>query len=405
MEWVDEDGEERAYVPVTLHDGIVNFVPKNAKTFRGVVTEPPLNGLVQMGQGDHISRRLAAFGVDLRDQTRNQSLAREGSLTGALATLDQKSASDTEAKELVFDLLPLEWSTYLAQSRTGHVLLDGKRLTLEKFSSMGNGYTFPLESLIFWAITRACCDDSEVVSVYGDDIICPTHRASSVIEALTCAGFIVNREKSYTSGPFRESCGHDYYMGINVRPFYQKSWLSARTLFVLHNWYVRRGDPERAKFVRQYIHPSLVIYGPDGFGDGHLLAEGGTYASYSNSVKNAKLWKRGYAGYLFDTFTVKGRRHLAPPLPGDVALPSYSVYKRGDSPVLPKDVQRKLMFFSGTEDIGMMIFKARYMRGHGGLVGSLPLPDFEAGAGVKTKAVSLPGDDGYKRVTIYTLGG
>lgn len=396
---IDEDGEEWARVPIVLHDGKLDFVPKNAKTYRTVVTEPMLNGLFQLALGDYMFSRLAAFGLDLKDQTRNQRLAQEGSLTGALATLDLSSASDTIAKELVFDLLPLEWATLLAYGRSGHVTYKGRRFTLEKFSSMGNGFTFPLESLIFWAITEACCDEKEKVSVYGDDIICPTSDSRNVIEALTCAGFIVNKGKSYTSGPFRESCGRDYYRGIDVRPYFQKEWVSPRSLFVLHNFYVRRGDEERAEWVKQLIHPDLRITGPDGFGDGCLVSR-----DYSRKTKR-RFTTAGYAGHLFDVFSVKGMRDERPPLPGDFILPLYSVYQRGDTPIVPKEIQRKLKTFSHDETIGMMCFKARYARGHGHLVGSLPLPDVEVEEGITVKASSLPGEDGYKRVSIYTLGG
>jgi len=74
---------------------------------------------------------------------------------------------------------------------------------------MGNGFTFPLETLIFWALTRAVCGSTATVSAYGDDIICPSDRAEDVIAVLTEVGFSVNLEKSFWNGPFRESCGSD----------------------------------------------------------------------------------------------------------------------------------------------------------------------------------------------------
>ena len=88
---------------------------------------------------------------------------------------------------------------------------------------MGNGFTFPLETLIFWALTASACEgDVDSVSVYGDDIICPRERADDVIDTLTMCGFKINLEKSFVEGPFRESCGCDYYKGIDIRPFYKK---------------------------------------------------------------------------------------------------------------------------------------------------------------------------------------
>lgn len=388
-EKIDEDGDEWFGITLHLHDGRLEFVPKNAKTHRSVIVEPVLNGLYQLALGDHMTRRLAAFGVDLRDQTRNQNLALSGSLTGALATLDLSAASDSVSSELVFSLLPLDWAIGLARGRTGHILYRGLRITLEKFSSMGNGFTFPLQSLIFWALARAVCDKDEVVSVYGDDIILPSARSEEFIRLLTCSGFAVNEEKSYTTGPFRESCGRDYYRGIDVRPYFQKEWVSPRTLFTLHNYYVRREDFASAELIQSWIHPALRIFGPDGYGDGHLL---GSW----NRVRKPSHESRGWSGYTFSTFTLKGRKDVRPQLPGDFVLPAYSIYQRSAEDLMPPLVVEEIQS-------GWKI--SLWPKGHGEVSESLPLPDHKIGDGTFVKAASLPGtEDRYKRVEIYTLG-
>jgi hypothetical protein len=354
-----------ASVPVVITAGKLSFVPKNAKTFRAIVTEPLLNGMVQLGIGDYLQKRLLAFGVDIRDQSLNQRLAREGSLTGALATLDLSSASDTISRELVYHLLPLDWACFLDRYRSRTVVYEGREIDQHKFSSMGNGFTFPLETLIFWAITRACCDDSETVSVYGDDIICPTHRYSLVSRALHCAGFVVNHEKSYSEGRFRESCGADYFRGFDIRPVYHKSLVSPASLFVLHNFYKRNHDDEMAGKVLNWIHPSLRIYGPDGYGDGHLLGD------WKPKPHKRKI---GYSGYIFDTFTLKPvrDRRAFGILPGDGVLPAYSVYLSGEIPERDR-------------------FHDRIHYVHGRLVESTP------------SQFVFTGSKGYKRVSIYTL--
>jgi hypothetical protein len=387
-EKIDEDGDEWFGINLHLHDGRLEFVPKNAKTYRSVIVEPVLNGLYQLALGDHMTRRLAAFGVDLRDQTRNQDLALSGSLTGDLATLDLSAASDSVSTELVFSLLPLDWAIGLARGRTGHVLYRGNRLALEKFSSMGNGFTFPLQSLIFWALARAICDNDETVSVYGDDIILPSARSAEFIRLLTCTGFTVNEEKSYTEGPFRESCGRDFYRGIDVRPYFQKEWVSPRTLFTLHNYYVRRGLCDFAERVLSWIHPALRLYGPDGYGDGHLLG------SWNRERKPSHV-RKGWAGYTFTTFSLKGRKDIRPQLPGDYVFPSYSIYQRSAVNLVPSN--------AGPQGLpgGLMAWS----KGHGVVEESLPLPDQKIGDGTFVKAASLPGtEDRYKRVAIYTFG-
>jgi hypothetical protein len=88
---------------------------------------------------------------------------------------------------------------------------------------MGNGYTFELETLIFVLLSICACDEvgvsSKDVSVYGDDIIIPVEAYDVLKEVLETCGFTINEDKSYHEGPFRESCGEDYFRGINVRPF------------------------------------------------------------------------------------------------------------------------------------------------------------------------------------------
>lgn len=256
--------------------GRVDFVPKNWKTDRSIVVEPSLNTLCQLGIGEWIAKRLRLSGIDITDQTRNQKMARYGSLTGRVATFDLSSASDTIALELVAHLLPPDWFELLVFTRTGTVELHGKVIHQEKFSSMGNGYTFPLETLIFYALAYACCEGEELdaVSVYGDDIIIPVHGARLLMETLHACGFLLNRSKSYWYGGFRESCGKDYHMGTEIRPFYQKGACSGQSLFSLYNFYYRNYD-ERSRIVLRHLCPEeLRIFGPDGYGDGHLLHAG-----------------------------------------------------------------------------------------------------------------------------------
>jgi hypothetical protein len=404
-------------IPLVIHEGNLEFVPKNAKTYRSTVTEPVLNGLYQLALGDYMSDRLGAFGVDLRDQTRNQNLAREGSLTGALATLDLKSASDCIATELVYDLLPLDWAVGLARARTGKIRYRGSSFALEKFSSMGNGFTFPLESLIFWALARAVCEKGETVSVFGDDVILPTERYPALVNLLTAVGFIPNVKKSYATGPFRESCGADFLRGVNIRPYYQKNWVSNRTLFTLHNFYVRRGLLDFATYVREnFIHPDLQIYGPDGYGDGHLLGD-------HPRKRKMRHDRMGYSGYLFDTFTVLARKDTRPAKPTDFVLPSYSVYRRGSQSVIPgwdEPAERPLMFQSSREDLFLKAQVKRmpspgtaetfwhlFRRGSSFPVDNVAIPDHKSEDGSFVKAVALPlrdSEQGYKRLTIYTLG-
>jgi hypothetical protein len=335
-----------------------------------------------------MAKRLLAVGVDIRDQTRNQRLAASGSLTGALATLDLSSASDTISREIVFELLPLDWAIYLARARTQEVLLpNGAVLSQEKFSSMGNGFTFPLETLIFWGLAAACCRSDSDVSVYGDDIIVPTEHFEYLTEVLVACGFVVNTKKSYASGPFRESCGKDYIMGIDVRPYYPRGWMSTQSLFVLHNFYVRRGDTDRAQRVRNRIHPSLVLYGPDGYGDGHLLGD-------HPKRKLRRYDNRGFGGYFFDTYVTGNPRDKVPLQKGEYVVPLYSIYRRSSDEYFPSNS-------SFGRDVGSWAFWAKFRHRALGNSGPAPLSLPEGSDDVKH--LPLPGVTGYKKIQIYTL--
>lgn len=280
-------------------DCVYHAVEKNWKTHRGITAEPTLNTFVQCGQGDYIRDRLRRFGVDLQyGQALNKDAARRGSSTGASATLDLSSASDTVSKTIVLDLLPFDWFLFLSSTRASIVRFpDGTRMVQEKFAGMGNGVTFPLETVIFYSLAKASAEavgrGDEEVLCYGDDLIVPTEAYLLLTEVLTACGFKVNLTKSYSSGPFRESCGGDYFNGTNVRPVYIKDRLGTCDLFVLHNWFYRNFDDEICNMILSFLSPSVRLYGPDGYGDGHLLGgwEGSGYRQ-----------RRGYCGQTFETY-------------------------------------------------------------------------------------------------------
>lgn len=210
--------------PVLVRGNKLDFVPKSSKTHRTIAKEPECNMFLQLGVGEYMARRLSLFGNSKYDQTRNQRMAREGSITGRLATIDLARASDSISWRLVCDLLPEDWVQYLDDIRSHYYLLDGKWFHYEKFSTMGNGFTFELETILFYALTLAVCgltlEQRGLVSVYGDDIICPADKAEDVISLLRRVGFETNTDKTFYRGPFRESCGKHYFNGVDVTPFY-----------------------------------------------------------------------------------------------------------------------------------------------------------------------------------------
>lgn len=352
----DVESADTFIVNVNIVPGKLTFVPKNAKTNRSIVIEPIVNSIFQKGVGSYIKRRLKRFNIDLSDQERNQNMAREGSESGNYATLDLSMASDCISKELVWSLLPFEWAQFLSELRTGEVTLP-KSITpdiciseqmeaymqpdstysLQKFSSMGNGFTFELESLIFYGLCSAVCElasiDITEIGVYGDDLIVPTSIHGTVTELLNHCGFSLNTDKSFWQGPFRESCGADYFKGFDIRPFFQKTRISDQSLFVMHNWFVRHSEFELAEIAKSFVHPTTLLYGPDGFGDGHLI--GSHQLRYNRNIS-----RDGWGGGYFDSYCLKPKKFKKPQA-GDKILPVYSVYVRSgkDSPTDPDTVR------------------------------------------------------------------
>lgn len=213
-------------------------VPKTQRTPRIIAEEPTCmqymqQGLLEMFQEAFRSDPLAASLIDFSSQKPNQRLAKEGSLTGSLATLDLSEASDRVHYRLVKAVFGRHrlLREALDDCRSARADVPGYGvLPLAKFASMGSAATFPVESIVFATIVLLGIERSSGrrlrprdimslkgrVRVYGDDIIVPVQYVPSVIELLEALGLKVNQHKSFWNGKFRESCGEDYYDGHNV---------------------------------------------------------------------------------------------------------------------------------------------------------------------------------------------
>lgn len=203
----------------------IGFVPKTARTLRSIAVEPIGNGFLQKGTDIYLRRKLKDIGLDLSDQSRNRFFAKFGSedwlQPNGFCTIDLSSASDSIATEVCRSVLPAAWFDFLNQIRSKEYVLDDSTYRYEKFCSMGNGFCFPLETLLFSAIVAAAGGGipRRDFVVYGDDIIVRKTHFDAVIAALKLFGFKPNTKKTFSTGPFRESCGADWYAGEDVRPY------------------------------------------------------------------------------------------------------------------------------------------------------------------------------------------
>lgn len=225
----------------------LSTVQKNEEKDRTIAIEPLGNMCLQLAAGEYLSGALRSVGLNINNQQPlNKAMAQKGSLTGAFATIDLKSASDMIHPDLVRMLLPPEWYELLMTIRSSETRLpNGEWLELSMISTMGNGFTFPLMTLLIVALIYGYRCQSEhsptlwidwkTTCVFGDDVIIPTHEFSGFCEILKGSGLVVNHDKSYFEGPFRESCGGDYYEGFDVTPFYVKSLESDADIYVALN--------------------------------------------------------------------------------------------------------------------------------------------------------------------------
>lgn len=243
--------------PEVVRGNRFTTVPKDATKDRAIAIEPSINVFAQLGIGHVLRNKLHAIGIDLdHGQDKHRLMAEVSSRSGELCTIDLSSASDTVAYNLVKLLLPPEWFELLDLYRSPFTLVDGSWVHLQKFSSMGNGFTFELESLLFTALVATAMELNglpirigENLSVYGDDILCPASVFPAVAAVLRYFGFSLNERKTFSTGLFRESCGGDFFNGIPVRGVYVKKIPSEPA-----EW-ISLANQLRPHVVSGYVHP------------------------------------------------------------------------------------------------------------------------------------------------------
>jgi hypothetical protein len=236
-----EPGAERPVRVIT--------VPKTLKTPRIIAIEPTAMQYAQQSLRDvfydYLEKREvsgnffgdglnASFGmIGFEHQEPNQLLAKEGSFDGSLATLDLSEASDRVSNRHVmalFSRFPQLLVGIQDCRSTKAAVPDHGIIRLAKFASMGSALTFPMEAMVFLTIIFLGIQDAlnrpltrrdilsfrDSVRVYGDDLIFPTDYVLSVMNRLDLYGYKVNPRKSFWTGKFRESCGSEFYAGVDV---------------------------------------------------------------------------------------------------------------------------------------------------------------------------------------------
>jgi hypothetical protein len=251
----------------------VILVPKDSRGPRLISCEPLEFQWIQQGLGDAIVRRveshpLTRYNIHFTDQQPNQIAALYGSKNGKYATLDLKEASDRVTVGLVRLLFPEPLREALLNSRSQSTRLpNGTILPLKKFAPMGSALCFPILALTIWAIVSSSESDADArksILVYGDDVVVKTERSAHATKWLEAFGLIVNRDKSCTSGFFRESCGMDAYRGVCVTPVrFRTTWANHPSPNVYMSYIAYANMFYKQHFYKTYdliVRELLVLY-------------------------------------------------------------------------------------------------------------------------------------------------
>lgn len=252
----------------------VILVPKDSRGPRLISCEPVDFQWVQQGLGrsivSHVEKHpLTKWNVFFTDQSPNQRGALLGSKLGNYATLDLNEASDRVSLSLVRLLFPKNLVGFLEACRsTSTEMPSGDIMTLRKFAPMGSCLCFPILALTVWSILYAAAPDADTrkgILVYGDDVVVPTAYAENAMKQLESFGLKVNRDKSCTSGLFRESCGTDAFKGVNVTPVRLRTvWASSRSPDVYTSWIAYANSFYDRQYYRTYdyiVSKLLASYG------------------------------------------------------------------------------------------------------------------------------------------------
>jgi len=211
----------------------VVLVDKDARGPRLISKDLVENMYFQQGIMNYMVGKLENEGptqgqIWFTDNSTHRRLAQESSTDRKWATIDLKDASDRVTLALVeefFSGTPM-LDALRASRAAATKLPDGRIIKLSKFAPMGSATCFPVMAYVLYTICAlglfgngyAMDEAFKSVFVFGDDIIVPTEQAEFLCKLLSRYGLLVNRDKSFIHGHFRESCGADYFKGVNVTP-------------------------------------------------------------------------------------------------------------------------------------------------------------------------------------------
>jgi hypothetical protein len=250
-------------------------VPKSWEIDRGITPLTLIALAYSYGVGDQIVEKLAysAIGINIKKQQhRHRRLIGCYSLTRSHATMDLSAASDSLISELLNAIFPRKWYVAIRKTFIRQIRIGGRQCYTASVLPMGNGLTFPVETLVFYSLIKAIGNLANirgkrlVYSVYGDDLIYPSKLHKYVSSIFPELGLKINKDKTYVNAHFRESCGADYYYGADVRPAFLPDAIYSATpsqycawLYKVYNALTRRWDSCELTWTLRYLISELSI--------------------------------------------------------------------------------------------------------------------------------------------------
>lgn len=230
--------DEKQGLPYNV--SVVQAVPKSYKAARIIAME----GVYRQSRSARVLDIMCKYlpeWIDIRDQSRNQFYAHWGSVFDDIATLDATHASDFITKSHWRDLFPHRFVQLVDPLLGNYTQIKDRTALMQMASTSGHELTFIIETIVYFAIGASACiyadlfnPNSDVrriwisdrfpsvplVTVYGDDTALWSGAAETAVDFFGMMGLKINVSKSFITGPYRESCGEEYWNGTNTATVY-----------------------------------------------------------------------------------------------------------------------------------------------------------------------------------------
>jgi hypothetical protein len=300
------------------HPSKLIAVPKTMSGPRLIGSEPNYHQWIQQLIRSQLEHRIKATPlrkcVSFGNQEPNRQMALQSSVDHSMATVDLKSASDrlscwTIERALRANITMLE-RIHASRTRmmTNAINDHFHKIILRKCFTQGSACTFPVQTIVYSMIaiasvlitenrrvtTSSITHAATRVRVFGDDIIVPKQALPKLIEILSFLQLSVNLNKTFWKGSFRESCGLDAFMGVDVTPARVKRFSTnpsheiAQSMLESCNNFHRRGMWHVASWLQSYLRKYNFQIVPIHDSDG-LASYCGAHSSHLQKRWNDRL--------------------------------------------------------------------------------------------------------------------